>query len=91
MNDMDDDGFLTMNDANRAIDDGNEDLIGLTKIVPKALPMCQATVPFGPQSWHKWKKCSYAARFINVNGLELCHLHAIKWAQIYNDNLKPVR
>lgn len=66
-------------EARRAINDGNEDCIGLTRVRPL---MCEATTP--PRLYGGNSICPYKAMFETRDGKRFCQLHAELWAATNN-------
>ena len=63
-------------EARRAINDGNEDAIGLRRVANP--PMCEAIVP--SRLYRAEGVCPRAAKFITKDGKKLCSTHAEIWA-----------
>lgn len=67
-------------EARRAINDGNEDCIGLEVI---AQFVCEAVTP---PKWYREEggNCPYKAMFKTRDGKRLCRMHAELWAAVAN-------
>jgi hypothetical protein len=69
-------------EARRAIEDGNEDCIGLERMVPQP-PICEAIAP--ARLYSEEHRCPYAAKFKTEDGKQLCQIHAEIWSVARTD------
>src|SRR5260221_10503597 len=65
-------------DARRAINDGNEDCIGLERLPAPLVPRCEAITP--ARLYKEQGTCPYEAKFKTTDGKQLCQIHAELWA-----------
>lgn len=69
-------------EARRAIEDGNEDCIGLERLIPNP-PICEAISP--ARVFSEEHRCPYIAKFKTKDGKRFCQIHAERWAAENNN------
>lgn len=67
-------------EARRAINDGNEDCIGLEKLGPP--PKCEFMC--GEKLYREAGHCPHSAKFKTRDGTRFCQIHAELWAAMNN-------